>query len=243
MIRAHIRAYRAIHRFRREMGYNDTMVGASHHLRILDPLSGSLPERGISSLFNRLFQEVFLEGMSSGRYVLPFGFGRADEAGDYQDFIGLNYYSRDMIAFRPGELSKIMRVREGAPVNDLGWEIYPEGLFRICTMLHKRFGKPIFITENGTCDFDDRFRGKYLLEHLSQVKRLIDSGVVLARYYHWSFMDNFELAEGLKYRFGLVHVDFKTLKRTIKKSGLLYRDIIARREVTKKMIREHEMEY
>ena len=132
MIRAHVKAYRAIHRIRREMGFADTMVGVAHHLRLFDPERGTLPERLVSRLFNRVFQEIFLEGMSSGRYILPLGTGHPLGPGDYQDFVGINYYSRDIISFRFREFSKILRVREGAPVNDLGWEIYPEGLYRFC---------------------------------------------------------------------------------------------------------------
>lgn len=243
MIRAHIQAYNAIHRIRREMGYDDSMVGVAHHLRLFDPLRDSFAERTISRVLDRVFHEIFLEGMSSGRYILPLGTGYPMGKGDFQDFIGINYYSRDIISFAMRDRSKIMRVREGAPVNDLGWEIYPEGLYRICRDAYWRFRKPIFITENGTCDFNDSFRGKFLIDHLRQIKRLVNDGVDVARYYHWSLMDNFELAEGLMYRFGLVHVDFKTQKRTIKKSGKLYHEIIAKRQITKKMIDEHKNEY
>jgi len=127
MIRAHRRAYRAIHRVRRAMGFTDTKVGAAHHLRLFDPETGSLPERLIARVLDRLFQEIFIEGMASGRYLFPLGRGLVDDFGHCQDFVGINYYSRDMIKFGPGGLSKIMKVRAGAPVNDLGWEIYPIG--------------------------------------------------------------------------------------------------------------------
>jgi len=240
MIRAHMRAYAAIHGLRREMGFDDTMVGVAHHLRLFDPLRGTFMERKLSGLLSRLFQDIFLEGMSSGRHLLPVGIGHPSGKGNFQDFIGINYYSRDMISARPG---KIMRVREDAPVNDLGWEIYPEGLYRVCRDAYWRFRRPIYITENGTCDIQDAFRARYIIDHLRQVKRLLNDGVDVRRYYHWSLMDNFELAEGLRYRFGLVHVDFDTQKRTIKKSGKLYAEIIAKRAVTKKMIAAHSDEY
>ncbi|HPA72752.1 MAG TPA: glycoside hydrolase family 1 protein [Spirochaetota bacterium] len=240
MIRAHIRAYAAIHGLRRGMGFDDTMVGVAHHLRLFDPLRGTFMERKLSGLLNRLFQDIFLVGMASGRHLLPVGAGHPSGRGNFQDFIGINYYSRDMISARPG---KNLRVREGAPVNDLGWEIYPEGLYRVCRDAYWRFRKPVYITENGTCDFGDAFRARYIIDHLRQVKRLLNDGVDVRRYYHWSFMDNFELAEGLRYRFGLVHVDFDTQKRTIKKSGKLYAEIIAKRVVTKKMIAAHSDEY
>ncbi len=236
MIGAHAAAYRAIHEAGRAAGRRDTRVGVAHHLRILEPLTGSPVERGIASLIDRVFQEIFVAGMAEGRLIVPAGRGYPFGQGDFQDFFGINYYSRDMIASPPG---KVMQVREDAPTNDLGWEIYPEGLYRVCERYYARYGKPIFITENGTCDEDDSFRPAYVVDHLREVVRLIENGINVERYFHWSLMDNFELAEGLNYRFGLIHVDFKTQKRTIKKSGMLYRDICARRSVTAEMLKKY----
>lgn len=242
MIRAHIAAYRAIHRVRREMGFDDTKAGAAHHLRHFDPKTGSAGERLACFLQNRLFHEIFITGMSEGKYLLPLGAGYPMGRGSYQDFFGINYYSREMVTFnikKIGQMFGDISTKEGAPVNDLGWEIYPEGLYRFCEKYYRRFRLPIYITENGTPDRADRFRPRYIYDHLHQVSRLIEAGVDVQRYYYWSFMDNFEWAEGLEPRFGLVAVDYKNQKRTIRKSGRLYAEICKQKGVTDGMIRKY----
>lgn len=242
MIRAHIEAYRAIHASRRRMGYTDTKVGAAHHVRVLDPKTGTRAERFAAFLQDRLFHDIFITGMSEGRYILPIGTGHPLGKGSYQDFFGLNYYSREMITFnlkKPAQMFGEMSLREGAAVNDLGWEIYPEGLYRICERYYRRFGHPVYITENGTADGKDAFRARYLYDHLYQVSRLIADGVDVRRYCHWSFMDNFEWAEGYEPRFGLVAVDYRTQRRTIRKSGAFYGEICKNRGVTLAMIKKY----
>ena len=124
-------------------------------------------------------------------------------------------------------------------MNDVGWEIYPEGLYRFCQKYYRRFGMPIYITENGTADAGDSFRARYIYDHLLQVRRLIDDGVDVRGYYHWSLMDNFEWAEGYEPRFGLVAVDYKNQKRAVRKSGKFYAEICKRMGVTAPMIRKY----
>ena len=239
MIEAHILSYKKIHEVRNKLKKKDTMVGVAHHIRLFDPKRGSAIEKWICKKYDTLFHDIFLTGMSEGKLLKSLGKGYPHGKGEYQDFLGINYYSRDIISFNILKPFKMIEVKEGAPVNDLGWEIYPEGLYRVCKNSFERFKKPIFITENGTCDFKDSFRPKFIIDHLEQVTKLIEDGVELARYYHWSLMDNFELAEGLKYRFGLYHVDFNTLKRTSKKSGDLYSKICKGRKITKALLEEY----
>ncbi len=242
MIRAHVAAYRAIHRVRSSMGFTDTMVGAAHHLRIFDPKRDSRLDRFACALQNRLFHEVFLAGMSHGRLVPPIGAGLPRGRERFQDFIGINYYSREMVTFnirKPEQMFGDIETLPGAPVNDLGWELYPEGLSRFCEACHRRFGLPIYITENGTADAADRFRSRYLYDHLRQVHRLIGAGVDVRRYYHWTLMDNFEWAEGYEAKFGLVAVNFKNQKRTIRRSGTFYGEICKNRGVTGAMIKKY----
>lgn len=239
MIDAHIRTYRAIHDIRARKGHRDTRVGVAHHLRVFDPASGSPLSALVARAWERIFQDMFLEGMATGRLTFPAGRGYPFGRGSFQDFLGINYYSRDIVRFaigKPGNLFGEMSVPADAPRNDLGWEIYPEGLYRLCKKYYDRYRVPIYITENGTCDARDAFRARYLYDHLLQVSRLIADGVDVQRYYHWSIMDNFEWAEGLSGPFGLVAVNFKTQKRTIRPSGEFYREIIAKRGVTKEMI-------
>ncbi len=242
MIRAHIAAYRKIHEVRAALGYGDTLVGVAHHLRIFDPKTGSAGERLACFLQDRLFHEIFITGMGEGKYILPLGVGYPEGKGNYQDFFGVNYYSREMVSFNiknVGQMFGDISTKEGAPVNDLGWEIYPEGLYRFCEKYYRRFKIPIYITENGTPDVKDGFRPRYIYDHLLQVSRLIEAGIDVQRYYYWSFMDNFEWAEGLEPRFGLVAVDYRTQKRVIRKSGKLFADICRQKGVTAAMIKKY----
>ena len=90
--------------------------------------------------------------------------------------------------------------------------------------LYRLLPRPIWITENGTCDNTDRFRSRYIAEHLEALSK---SDLPVERYYHWCFCDNFEWVEGCSARFGLVHVDYGTQRRTVKESGDFYRQVIA----------------
>jgi beta-glucosidase/6-phospho-beta-glucosidase/beta-galactosidase len=115
-----------------------------------------------------------------------------------------------------------------------GWEIYADGLYRLCNRL-AAYGKPIMITENGIPDDTDEQRPRALLEHLAAVHRAIRDGANVTGYFHWSFIDNFEWAEGYRTPFGLVSVDFQTQERTVKGSGNLYAEICRTNKITPEM--------
>lgn len=244
MILAHLNAYRVIHEIRRQKGHRDTLVGVAHHLRVFDPMHDTWTERRLCELLERYFQDIFTIGMTEGRLVRPLGTGYPLGGGRFSDFFGLNYYSRSMVSFSPNPGSLFVRLSEpaDAPKNDLGWEIYPEGLYRIARQCYERYRLPIFITENGTCDAKDAFRAKFIYDHLYQVKRLIDAGVDVQRYYHWSLMDNFEWLEGESARFGLYAVDYRTQKRTLRESGKLYGQISKAHAVTAEMIEQFNLQ-
>ena len=114
-------------------------------------------------------------------------------------------------------------MREGCFRNDLGWEIYHEGLIILANKLAEKYGGEVYVTENGTCDNTDSFRARFIYD---QLKLVSETENPITRYYHWSFMDNFEWREGERERFGLVHIDYETQKRTVKESGKLYAAII-----------------
>jgi beta-glucosidase len=156
------------------------------------------------------------------------------------DFMGLNYYTRS-IAQAPVSASEMARgfrfVPPQAPkrLTDIGWEIYPEGLTRVVQNLQRQWPlPPLWITENGAADntgevqgvVDDGMRCDYLEAHFEQVAHLIRSGADIRGYYVWSLMDNFEWAHGYSQRFGMVHVDFQTQKRTPKRSALMLQRLL-----------------
>jgi len=130
----------------------------------------------------------------------------------YQDFVGFNYYFTDYYkVFR--------RANPEVPTNDLGWYMEPEGLYPLLLRIWTRYRKPIIITENGVADSDDQYRQWWIEESLVAMERALSEGVKLIGYYHWSLLDNFEWAYGWWPKFGLVEVDRKTMKRTIRPSA------------------------
>ncbi|MCR8643089.1 glycoside hydrolase family 1 protein [Paenibacillus sp. N1-5-1-14] len=228
MIAAHIEAYKTIHQIRQSMGYTDTRVGVANHIRVFDPISTDIRDRMASGILDHVFHRIFLEGMIKGNFLFPIGLGGYPYGqGTFCDFLGINYYSRDRVAFtwNPANAFGKLTVEQGAPTSEMGWEIYPEGLYLVCARLYAKYPMPIFITENGICDATDEKRSQFLIDHLKQVIRLREEGISVERYYHWSLIDNFEWAEGLSRRFGLIHVDYETLQRTIRPSGRLYAQI------------------
>ncbi|HEX8791667.1 MAG TPA: family 1 glycosylhydrolase [Polyangiaceae bacterium] len=210
---AHDAAYRALKEIRPE-----AQVGVAHHLRAVEPARPHSPaDRAAAALFDRVFNEAF---------------ARAACAHGTQDFFGLNYYSRDVVRFslrHAAELFVARGIPEGAPVSDLGWEIYPPGLGHLARAWAKRSGLPVYVTENGIADARDAKRGAFLVDHLRELERAIADGVDVRGYYHWSLLDNFEWAEGYEPRFGLVEVDYATGERRIRESARLYARIAAAR--------------
>lgn len=143
-----------------------------------------------------------------------------------QDFIGLSYYGR--VPFNPLPVSEINtpgKLSKMGKEHDKMWEYYPEGLEKAIDYFYKKHGKPIIITENGCCTDDDTLRERSILAHLSATHRAIENGSDVKGYFHWSTFDNYEHNLGKNYRFGLVDVDYKTMKRTMKPSGILYSTI------------------
>ena len=231
MAYCHIRAYGMLHEIRADMGYTDTFVGFANHVRVFDPKNPKNPlHRLLARLAEWLFQGALTLAMGTGRFRLPLRNRWHVKPGEYCDFNGVNYYTRSTVS------GLADGVREGSPCNDLNWEIYPEGLVRCAEKLQKVLPRPLWVTENGTCDNDDHFRAKYIYDHLAAI---CASGLPFERYYHWCFCDNFEWLEGYSARFGLVHIDYETQKRTVKRSGEFYAGMIAAGGVTEEAFAEY----
>jgi len=137
---------------------------------------------------------------------------------NYLDFIGLNYYMHQKIKF-PAQ-----NKNENKILSDIGWEVYPEGIYH-CLKELKKYQKPIFITENGLADAKDKLRKDFIKEHLKWIQKAISEGVDCRGYFHWSLIDNFEWEKGFERRFGLIEIDYKTLKRKPRPSALYYAKI------------------
>ncbi len=211
----HCRAYDLIHRLRRQMGLSGTKVGYANHVRVFEPKNPRNPwHRLCARLLASAFQTNLARAMNTGRFKWPLHTASRIRRDKYYDFLAVNYYSRSTIS------GLADGVRENAPVNDLGWEIYPEGIVICARELYNRYPSPIYITENGTCDNTDAFRSRYIFEHL---QALCESDLPVERYYHWCFCDNFEWLEGESARFGIVHVNYDQRKcAPSKKSGRFF---------------------
>jgi beta-glucosidase len=156
------------------------------------------------------------------------------------DHLGVNYYFRQVITDDPtGSVPRAKMVALPDKVHTaMGWEVHPDGLERLLLRLTDEYHAPrIYITENGSAWADevlpdgqiqDKERMAYLEEHLEASIRATRGGARLAGYFAWSLLDNFEWAYGYAKRFGLVHVDYATQRRTIKASGYRYEEIIRR---------------
>lgn len=131
----------------------------------------------------------------------------------FQDFIGVNYY-RPIIYYGRLAFEK----------SDMGWDIYPEGIYNVLMRL-KRYRKPIYITENGIADAADAKRAKYIKDHLHWIWQAIHDGCDIRGYFYWSLIDNFEWAHSFAPRFGLVEVNYDTLEREIRQSAYEYKRI------------------
>ncbi len=214
----HLRAYELIH----EIDPNATVTFA-HHMRVFAPRTSWNPLHRAFTAFDRAaFQDVVADAFGSGRFHPLLGRSPVGP-GTYLDVAGLNYYSRTAVTGpTDGTFPDV-------PVNDLGWEVYPQGLVDCARELHERFNVPVWITENGICDngserLVERARSRFIADHLAAI---LDSDVPIERYYHWCFVDNWEWSEGMIPRFGIVHLDRETKTRTVKPSGRFLAEIIA----------------
>lgn len=150
------------------------------------------------------------------------------------DFFGVNYYTRTLVAYDENSPLGFSYVQGDLPKTEMGWEIYPQGLFETLVNLKERYKLPLYITENGMAGPDkvengrvkDTYRIEYLEKHFEATLSAIEAGVDLRGYFIWSLMDNFEWAHGYSKRFGIVYVDYATQKRILKDSALWLKDFI-----------------
>jgi len=209
LVLTHKKAYEKIHEIYKNKSLGRPMVSIAKHFHLFHPCFYGVKFLNNFSTFlrNKSFNIHFLEKIKQ-----------------HMDFIGLNYYTRDLVSFT------ILNFRElfsrdcthihGHPGrrNSLKWEIYPEGLFEISIIL-KKFNLPILITENGICTHDDNQRWNFIKEHIQQMEKAMNTGIPIIGYLYWSLLDNFEWREGFAPRFGLVSVDYSNFKRTVRQSA------------------------
>jgi beta-glucosidase len=155
------------------------------------------------------------------------------------DFLGVNYYFHARINAAAGKrIPSLMNIRlTHRDTSDLGWEIYPEGMYDVL-LDFVNYKKPIYITENGMASTNDDRRCRFLVAYLKEIYQAIASGVDVKGYFHWSLMDNFEWEHGFDPRFGMIEIDYEhDLKRIPRPSSYVYAEIIKENAISHNMLR------
>ena len=206
-------------------------LGIVLNLEKSEPASPAAEDQLAFDYGDALFNRWYLGGVFKGQYpeiltkaladVLPEDYERdMPVVSRPLDWVGINYYTRGLYKFdasRP--LFPISQVKGDLEKNDLGWEIYPQGLTDLLVRVSTEYTKlPIYVTENGMSEDDDSRRVAFYDAHLQAVAEAQKQGADVRGYFAWSLLDNYEWAEGYSSRFGIVHVDYQTQKRTPKGS-------------------------
>ncbi|MDR3559120.1 MAG: glycoside hydrolase family 1 protein [Candidatus Pacebacteria bacterium] len=197
LAKAHNQAYREMKKIN-----SDWKVGFSNILQYIEP-------NDEHNLLDKLSVKV-TNYFSNQKFL--------NLVGSNQDFLAVQYYFHKKIKF------PFKQTNENKTRTDMGWEIYPEGIYHLIKNLQK-YNLPIYITENGLADVDDTKRDKFIKDHLKWTHKAISEGVDVRGYFHWSLLDNFEWDKGFWPRFGLVEIDYKTLERKIRPSAREYAKI------------------
>ena len=228
-------------------------IGIALNLTPAYPLNGTLEDRAAAHLMDGFHNRWFLDPVLRGGYpadmvdelTARFGPFDAVQPGDLEaigepiDFLGVNYYFSMRVFADPGEPP--LGVGVAPPVADttaMGWEVTPGSLYELLVRLKREYRDiPLVITENGAA-FDDEAptngyvddprRQEYLRQHLDSIRRAVAEGIDVRGYCAWSLLDNFEWQHGYSKRFGIVYVDYETLRRIPKASALWYRDLISK---------------
>ena len=226
-------------------------VGISNIVTDIVPASNSKEDAGAVARLDAYNNRIFLDPVLLGDYspivrsvFAEFGFAELILDGDLElisgpiDFVGINHYQRVITWAEDGAGFLNLRERPAEPaVTSFGWSVIPESLHDVLVRVARDFTSlPIYVTESGA-SFDDYVdpngevidseRVSYFSNYLAAAGTAIQDGVNLKGYFAWSFLDNFEWAEGYSKRFGLVYVDYRTQERIPKRSAYWYRQLIA----------------
>ena len=229
--KAHVLAYEKIKEVYLQKGWKKPMVGIAQQVLVFAPcvklsLWDRLSARLRDNVINHLFVQALIRGKARIFGVFSVRLPRARTL----DFIGLNYYTREYVRNRGFLLSDILGaecVLENPrfKMNCLGWEIYPQGLYKLIKAFSK-YKLPILISENGICTNDDAERSVFIVEHLKAVAMAMKERAHVIGYLYWSLLDNYEWADGFAPRFGLIEVDYTTQGRKVRESARKFEEII-----------------
>mgnify|MGYP001050642248 CR=1 FL=1 len=212
----------------------------------------SPPAIRAATISDAIANRWFIEAITKGKYPaealeglaqhMPAGW--EDDMAEISqpiDFLGVNYYTRSIVAADPGGVWPHVAASEGpGEKTQMGWEIFPKGLHGFLTRMAQEYvaDMPLYVTENGMAWDDtvadgavaDPVRTKFVSDHILATRQAIADGANVRGFFYWSLLDNYEWAFGYEKRFGMVHVDFETLKRTPKASYHALKEAIKRED-------------
>lgn len=258
MIIAHARAYDAIKKWdtvKADNNVSHAEVGLIQHVIPTKPFNfQNESDIKAAEFINHTHNHLFVKAVTEGWLDKNLN-GRKEKRetcnflGKRLDFLGLNYYSRNVVKGKLSILARLfLRIPvipdlvegyglnckpnshsvEGMPTSDFGWEIYPKGIVEVIDTM-KEYHLPLYITEHGVADIQDKYRPKYIEDSIQLLNEILDyKKIDLRGYFHWSLNDNYEWAEGFGKKFGLFSVNLKTKKRVARRSASIYKNIINR---------------
>jgi beta-glucosidase len=241
LARAHAVAYHAIHKIQ-----PTARVGLAIHYRGFNPSRGWSPfDKWAAGLQSGLFNDFFPRAAQDGVLRFPAWTRRIPEAKGTQDFLGINYYTREQVAFNLLNASQMFGKRFFLPDAEMSENHFianvPEGMFDALKW-GRQFEVPIIITENGIEDSQDSLRPRYLIQHLHQVWRAVNFNFPIKGYFHWTLVDNFEWERGWTQRFGLYELDKETQVRRKRPSADLYAAICRENGISSEVVARYAPE-
>ncbi len=241
LARAHAAAYHAIHEIQ-----PTARAGVAIHVRLMWPKRSWSPlDRLAAGLPSRLFNDFFPYAFAHGVLRFPGWSKGLSQAKGTQDYLGINYYTGDLVSFslrKAGELFADRAYPEDAPLSETKFIAnLPSGMFQALKW-GQQFGAPIIVTENGVEDSQDVLRPRYLIEHLHQVWRAVNFNFPIKGYFHWSLVDNFEWERGWTQRFGLWELNVETQARRKRPSADLYAEICHENGISSEMVARYAPE-
>jgi beta-glucosidase len=238
LIKGHAAAYHAIHAIQPE-----ARVGLSINYRMFQPAVNWSPfDRLAADIQHQAFNNSFTHAARDGHLKMMTYSQNIPQAAHTQDFIGLNYYTRDYTRFdlfSPGTSFLKNFYGKEDELSSTGFLAnVPEGFYHGFKWA-LQYQLPIIVTENGVEDNQDTLRPKYILEHIHQVWRAVNFNWPVKGYFHWSLVDNFEWERGWSQRFGLWGLDPSTQQRIRRKSVDLYAEICKENGITTAMVEKY----
>ncbi len=242
MLMSHGQAASAVREVYSEEGREQPLIAPVLSVSYFQPQNPDSPEDvEAANYLDDLYNQVWVRGAVTAKVPDVDGNEvRYKPLENSVDFIGMNYYSRQVVSsdmdFLAGEApEKTIDER----CDGLDWEVYPDGYYPLIKSYWDRYQKPLWMTENGIGTTNDALKRRYIIRHLQEVHRAIQDGIDIRGYLIWTWVTNFEWAEGFGSDFGLVGMDSQTLDRQPRESAFMFKDIIQSNGLTKEIQEKH----